>query len=153
MECSCCGIDRDVVVGLQCHDEVKVCRVCIGWLRSRVGIVDSTPILPVADMTATIEFYEKAGFDVRCYESGGYAFVSLDDESIFDLDVAEPALVTSANKAGCYLVIADADGWHRRLVSAGLPVTDLDDKPWGMREFTLSDPNGNYIRIGRPADG
>jgi uncharacterized glyoxalase superfamily protein PhnB len=28
-------------------------------------------------------------------------------------------------------------------------VTSVEDQPWGMREFTLTDPNGNNIRIGR----
>lgn len=152
MECFCCGVDRDRVVPLQCHDEVKVCKVCIGWLRSQAGIVDTTPILPVADMTASVEFYETAGFDVRRYEGGDYAFVTYDDESVFDLDVAEPSLETAANRAGCYLITEEADQWHQRLAGLGLPVTDLEDKPWGMREFTLTDPNGNYIRVGRSTE-
>jgi uncharacterized glyoxalase superfamily protein PhnB len=28
-------------------------------------------------------------------------------------------------------------------------VTALADEPWGMREFTLTDPSGNHVRIGR----
>lgn len=32
---------------------------------------------------------------------------------------------------------------------AGLPITSLADQPWGMREFTRTDPSGNHIRIGR----
>lgn len=149
MECTCCGEDRDLVVPLQWHDDVKVCRVCIGWLRANAGVVDSTPILPVLDMTASIAFYERAGFEVRRYKGGDYAFVNYDDESVFDLDVTEPALDLTANKAGCYLSTPDADQWHARLSTAGLPVTAVEDKPWGMREFTLTDPNGTYIRIGR----
>jgi len=152
MECFCCGVDSDLVVPLQCHDEVKVCKVCIGWLRSKAGIVDSTPILPVADMAASVEFYEKAGFEVRRYEGGDYAFVTYGDESVFDLDVAEPSLDTAANKAGCYLITADADQWHQRLAGLGLPVTELEDKPWGMREFTLTDSSGNQIRVGRSVE-
>jgi uncharacterized glyoxalase superfamily protein PhnB len=149
MECFCCGVDRDLVVPLQCHDEVKVCKVCIGWLRSQAGIVDSTPILPVIDMTASIEFYELAGFDVRRYEGGDYAFVSYDDESVFDLDAAEPTLDVAVNKAGCYLITAEAEQWHERLAGLGLAVTEPEDMPWGMREFTLTDPNGNRVRVGR----
>ena len=30
-------------------------------------------------------------------------------------------------------------------------VTAVEDKPWGMHEFTLIDPNGNRIRIGTSA--
>jgi hypothetical protein len=27
-------------------------------------------------------------------------------------------------------------------------VSGIEDKPWGMREFALVDPNGNLIRVG-----
>lgn len=27
-------------------------------------------------------------------------------------------------------------------------VTPIGDQPWGMREFTLTDPSGNHLRIG-----
>jgi catechol 2,3-dioxygenase-like lactoylglutathione lyase family enzyme len=152
MECSCCGEDQAVVVPLRCHGEVEVCRGCIGWLRGRAGIVDSTPILPVLDMGAAVAFYESAGFEVHRYESGGYAFVQFDDESVLDLDVAEPALDRAANNAACYLIVPDVREWHARLSSAGLPVTSLEDRPWGMREFTLTDPDGNELRIGHSID-
>jgi uncharacterized glyoxalase superfamily protein PhnB len=53
------------------------------------------------------------------------------------------------NGAGCYLFVQDPDGWHARMAADGLPVTGLEDQPWGMREFTLTDPSGNNVRIGR----
>ena len=152
MKCYCCGEEREQVVALLCHDEVKVCRVCIGWLRGNAGAVDTTPILPVRDMDDAVAFYERAGFDVHRYEGGGYAFVTYDDESVFDLNVAEPTLDRSANRAGCYLITPDAGAWHTRLSTAGLPVSDVEPKPWGMTEFTLTDPDGNYVRIGRSTE-
>lgn len=149
MKCYCCGEEREHVVPLLCHPKVKVCRVCIGWLRANAGVADSTPILPVLDMDEAVAFYERAGFDVRRHEGGGYAFVHYADESVFDLDVAEPTLDRTANRAGCYLITPDTDAWYARLASAALPVTDLEAKPWGMTEFTLTDPDGNHVRIGR----
>lgn len=148
MQCSCCGEERDHVVPLLCHDEVKVCRGCIGWLRASAGIVDSTPILPVLDLDVAAAFYESAGFDVHRYGGGGYAFVHFDEESVFDLGVSEPLLDREANRSGAYLITPQADDWHRRMSGDGLPVSALEDKPWGMREFTLADPDGNRIRIG-----
>ncbi|MGQ0616090.1 MAG: bleomycin resistance protein [Acidimicrobiia bacterium] len=150
-ECSCCGEPREQLVALQSHDEIKVCPTCIGWLRTNAGIVDSTPILPVIDMAASVAFYRGAGFDVREYEEGGgYAFVTYNGESVFDLDQAEVVLTPGTNGAGCYLIVPDVDVWHHRLQERGHPVTLLEDRPWGMREFSLTDPNGNHIRIGHP---
>jgi predicted enzyme related to lactoylglutathione lyase len=151
MHCSCCGNDREGVVALRCHDSVRICRDCIGWLRTQAEVVDATPILPVADMGSAIAFYERAGFQVREYEGGGYAFVHYDHESVFDLGVVDRPAAAGAEAAGCYLTVPDVEGWHARLGAAGLAVSGLDDKPWGMREFTLTDRDGNALRIGQPS--
>jgi hydroxymethylpyrimidine/phosphomethylpyrimidine kinase len=105
--------------------------------------IESTPVLPVLDMAVSTEFYERAGFSVRVYEGGGYAFVTFDDDGVFDLGL-EPV----AAGAGCYLDVSDVDEWHSRLAELEYPVTPLQDEPYGMREFTLTDPTGNRLRFG-----
>ena len=113
----------------------------------------STPTLPVLDLKDAIDFYERAGFGVRVYKEDeddpgdGFAFVNYDGQSVFDLDVVDTD--PARNRAGCYLIVQDVDGWHARMAADGLPVTALEDQPWGMREFALTDPSGNKIRIGR----
>jgi uncharacterized glyoxalase superfamily protein PhnB len=151
VECSCCGEEREALAALNCHDDVKICRGCIEWLRGRIGAPIVTPILPVADMPSAAAFYERAGFHVRVYEPGGdYAFVHYRDESVFDLDQVDD-FDPAKNGAGCYAIIDTVDQLHTRFATAGLPVTPVEDQPWGMREFTLTDPNGNHIRIGHSA--
>ena len=136
-----------MVASLMCHDEIKVCRTCVGWLLQRTGGIDVTPTLPVSDMDEATCFYEAAGFDIERYDDG-FAFVRLGDQSVFDLDLAH-GMEPSTNHAGCYIITADADEWYRRLSSAGLRVTPVEDMPWGMHEFTLTDPSGNNVRVGR----
>jgi uncharacterized glyoxalase superfamily protein PhnB len=139
-------------VTLPSRDDVRLCRDCVEWLAGKLGVV-STPTLPVADLREAIEFYERAGFGVRVYQEDendpgeGFAFVTYDDQSVFDLDVVE--MDPATNRAGCYLIVQDADDWHARMAADGLPVTAIEDQPWGMREFTLTDPSGNKVRIGR----
>ena len=149
MVCSCCGEDRDaaVVTSLLCHDGITVCRTCVGWLNARVGVIDVTPTLPVVDMADAVRFCEAAGLDVQRYDDG-FAFVHLNDQSVFDLDLVSN-MDPVANHAGCYVITSDVDEWHARLVAAGLNVTPVENRPWGMHEFTLTDPSGNNIRIGR----
>ena len=149
MLCFCCGEERDesMVASLRCHEEIKVCRACVGWLNQRSGGIDVTPTLPVASMDDAVRFCEAAGFDVERYDDG-FAFVHLNDQSVFDLDLVE-GMNPSTNHAGCYIIAADVDEWHHRLTAAGLPVTPIEDKPWGMHEFTLTGPSGSNIRIGR----
>jgi len=135
-----------MVTSLQCHDEINVCRICVAWLNQRLGGIDVTPTLPVADMAGAIRFCEAAGFHVRRYDDG-FAFVHLNDQSVFDLDLIAD-MAPQTNHAGCYIITDDVDDWHARLVAAGLRVTPVADMPWGMHEFTLTDPSGNNIRIG-----
>ena len=152
MECYCCGEDRDpsMVAALLCHDEVKLCRICIGWLLPRAGGIAVTPTLPVSNMAQAIGFYESAGFEVERYDEG-FAFVQLNDQSAFNVDLNR-ATDPVTNGAGCYIIVHDVDGWHDRLVAAGLPVTAAEDMPWGMHEFTLTDPSGNRVRVGRSVE-
>lgn len=151
MTCSCCGQDSDptTLAALQHHPDIRVCRECISWLAQRTGMLDVTPTLPVRAMPEAIGFYEAAGFDVRGYDDN-YAFVQFADASVFDLDLHERTDPAN-NGAGCFMITDDPDRWHTRLSAAGLPVTPIADMPWGMREFTLTDPSGNHLRIGRSA--
>jgi len=56
--------------------------------------------------------------------------------------------------------VVDVDAFYDDIARAKLPshgiprVSEPEDRPWGMREFALNDPNGNLVRIGqqiRPA--
>jgi uncharacterized glyoxalase superfamily protein PhnB len=134
---------------LRSRNDVQLCRDCVEWLAGRLGVV-STPTLPVVDLAEAVDFYKRAGFGVRIYPDDlgdGFAFADYDGQSVFNLDVID--IDPARNGAGCYLIVDDPDGWHARLFASGLPVTAIGDMPWGMREFTLTDPFGNRIRIGR----
>lgn len=151
MICACCGETKTTVAPLS-RPDVELCRDCLGWMIGKVGVT-STPALPVVNIAEAVAFYERAGFGVRVYsddsgdEGDGFAFVDFDGQSVFDLDAA-PDMDPAANNAGCYLITQEAEQWHTRMTSAGLTVTPLADQPWGMREFALTDPSGNRVRIG-----
>ena len=55
----------------------------------------------------------------------------------------------------CYIRVSDVESIYRAFALAelprkGIPRQDaLEDKPWGMREFAIVDPDGNLIRIGQ----
>jgi uncharacterized glyoxalase superfamily protein PhnB len=141
-----------MITSLLCHDEIKVCRICIRWLMVQAGGVDVAPMLPVIDIDDSVRFYETVGFDVERYDEQ-FAVAHLNDQTVFGLDL-HAGMNRNDNHAGCYVITANADEWHSRLHAAGLAVTSIEDKPWGTHEFTLTDPSGNKIRIGKsvPAD-
>lgn len=149
--CSCCGEERDEwdVRPLSCRDDIQICRGCVGGLRYRLAVPDSTPIFPVSDVAASCAFYESLGFDARRYEGGGFAFVEYQDESVFDLDENLEMDPATNPGAGCFLMVHNVDAWHAELSAKGLPVGPLEDMPWAIREFRITDPDGNYVRVGR----
>ena len=91
---------------------------------------------------------EGANFSVYSKHTTGIELLFFDRA-----DDARPSNVIridpATNHAGCYVITDDAEGWHARFVAAGLQVTPVEDMPWGMHEFTLTDPSGNNIRVGR----
>jgi len=113
------------------------------------------PILPSRDLVKTRAFYEQLGFATRGWwpeEFGGYAILLRDGIELHFTPMSE--LIPSENDSACYWRVRDVAAIHaqcRALVAAGdgIPrVSALEDRPWGMREFALVDPEGNLVRIG-----
>jgi catechol 2,3-dioxygenase-like lactoylglutathione lyase family enzyme len=103
------------------------------------------PILRVADADAAVRWYERLGFTKQW-------------EHRFDPDC--PAFVSIA-RDGVRLFLSEHLGDARPGTLVGLMVSDVDavvaefgrpagDPPYGC-EFELRDPDGNRLRITRPA--
>ncbi|MDQ2709184.1 MAG: hypothetical protein M3Z25_16820 [Actinomycetota bacterium] len=93
------------------------------------------------------EFWAPAGVEVELYDEG-YGFLHVGGAEIAHVALL-PELDPDANAAACYVQVPDADMWHSRLAAAGLPVSELRAEPWGMTEFSVEDPSGNSVRVGR----
>ena len=115
----------------------------------------SIPILPSRALEETRAFYERLGFRATGWwpsEFGGYAILRRGDLSMhfFAFSDISPA----DNYGQCYWRMDDADALYAEYRQAGLPASGIprlvpiEDKPWGMREFSLVDPTGNLVRIG-----
>lgn len=115
------------------------------------------PILPVGDLDRTLRFFGALGFSID-FEQGEpepYAIVALDEVELHFYVPADPSGVTSGR---AYLRVASADALHRTwdgygLAAEGAPrLGPIDDRPSGMREFELVDPDGHRFQIGHPID-
>jgi predicted ester cyclase len=51
--------------------------------------------------------------------------------------------------------VDDVERCQERVAASGHPILEpLQDRPWGLRDFRISDPDGYYLRItSRPASG
>jgi len=133
----------------------------VGSVRSKKG--DSTvmeahdlaiPILPCRSVAVTTEFYRKLGFEGGAHEfNREYAIFRQGPVELHFFTHSE--LVPAESFAGCYIRVRDVQSVFEAWSASGLPGTGrprmdrLEDKPWGLKEFAVVDPDGNLLRIGQ----
>lgn len=146
-DCYCCGriVPVNQLARMLCHPEVAICVGCAEWLAtwSRT-LVRAVPVLKTENLSASITFWQAAGFDVKHFS---------DDFAVAELEGVELHLVEAGpegrDRSEAYLHVRDVDAVHTAWNAAGMAVSALRDEPWGMREFNLVDPGGNRLRIGQ----
>ncbi|MFB7087242.1 bleomycin resistance protein [Streptomyces sp. NPDC056296] len=120
------------------------------------------PILPCRTLQPVLDFYTALGFEVtfRQRSPNPYAVVERGgiELQFFGLRQYEPAESVST----CYVLTDDVDGLHAafraglkaaygRVPTRGLPrIGQLKDMSYGVRQFLMSDPGGNCVRVGQP---
>ena len=117
--------------------------------------IDSVmPGFGVRDMNAAIDFYTtRLGFQVVFKNGAVFAIVSRNGIEIsLGLDRA------GAGKGACYLKVkgVDAlhdDALHDEFVAKGVAMThSLKTESYHMREFMITDPDGNTLNFGEPVE-
>jgi len=106
-----------------------------------------SPIFPVRDVRAALEFYASLGFVTRKYDGAEYGFAVLDD---VELHLGGPPHRAEPTPHTAYLYVDDSDELAERWRKAGADVRAPVDTPWGRHEGALIDPDGNVIRFGSP---
>jgi catechol 2,3-dioxygenase-like lactoylglutathione lyase family enzyme len=114
------------------------------------------PILPARDIAATEAFWAGLGFETEYRDGADYLLMKRDGAEVHFF--AHPGLDPATNDHGAYLrpsnIKALHDEWSAlTLPASGIPrYVALEDKPWGMAELALIDPNGNLVRAGQEID-
>lgn len=109
-------------------------------------------IAPSRDLKASAAFYERLGFQVVS-DYGDYLILADGRGWHLHLTLTPgwPARVED-NPLGLYLYVEDVDAVADRvrdlIIEPGAPHL----KPWGTYEFSVSDPTGVLVRIGRIVD-
>ena len=113
------------------------------------------PVLPSRSVEDTVAFYRRLGFDGRIWgDPHHYAILTRGTVEIHFF--THRTLRPEESHAGCYVRVSDVDAVSRAFATAVLPPAGIPrqdpvgDKPWGMREFAVVDPDGNLLRIGQP---
>jgi catechol 2,3-dioxygenase-like lactoylglutathione lyase family enzyme len=124
-------------------------RALLGWLRARVRSQTPTartiPILHSTDLDRTVTFYRSAGMqEIARYE--GYLLMGLQGVELHF--TTEPG---AAGAGQAFVLVPDAARLWKQLKSLGARgLGPVGDREHGLREFVVTDPDGNRIRVGSP---
>ena len=107
------------------------------------------PGFAVNDMDLAVAFYtERLGFRVSFRNEKVYTIVRRDD---VEIALALNRSKKSAGHGSCYVKMEGIDLVYDELSSNGVVMThDLKDESYKMREFMVTDPDGNTVNFGEP---
>jgi hypothetical protein len=169
--CGCCGrhLPAGRVAELGVTPGVFICAGCALWAARRAGVGSALrqipfrsllprlrrrrsehlvrsaiPVLPSADLERTAAFYAPVGFAESERHDGYLLLHSGDVELHF-------ARHDTDTPTGCFVFVADAAKLHEHLRHLGVDgVGPIAEQDYGLREFVLTDPDNNRVRIGSP---
>ena len=104
-----------------------------------------TPELPVADVERAQQYYrDTLGFEIGWIEpEKGIGAVSNGEAAIF-FRKRQPPFEPAVH----WVFAEDIDATYEQLKSSGSHIVDpLEEKPWGLRQFTVRDLDGNLFHF------
>lgn len=107
-----------------------------------------TPRLPTTNVEEALKFYcDKLGFQLgwKWGEPVTHANVCRDFVSL-DLIAAS----RETDPALAYIQVAGVDEYYAELRQRNVDLSELADRPYGMRDFEVVDPSGNRLAFGEP---
>ena len=112
-------------------------------------------ILPCNDVDASERFHNRLGF-MRIdrpmpEELDTYRILSNGKGRLHLTAAVEGRLVPGRNPFGLYFYMEDVEAWATVFRGEILGKGGPEDKPWGMYEFAMSDPDETLVRVGWPS--
>jgi len=110
------------------------------------------PEIPVLDMKESLDYYrEKLGFrTAMVMPDGDYAIVERDAVAIHLFT----ELAESISPAGVHIFTSELDAFYAECTRRGAKITsNIVTQPWGNRDFRITDPSGNVLKLTEPTGG
>ena len=111
----------------------------------------AAPTIPVKDMDRAVAFYTSKLGMRKTFENGspvGFVIL-LKDKAEFHLTLCKTHSPPTHNVT--HLIVSDANALYNHLNESGVRIIKgLRDQEYGLRDFIISDPDGNRIDIGQP---
>jgi uncharacterized glyoxalase superfamily protein PhnB len=115
-------------------------------------VVHTRHVLAVKNLKIEADYYiDKLGFD-RDFTAPGWEFLSF---GIFKVMLGECADEMTAEATGnhswfAHALIENVDEVYDEFISRGAQIlSKIENKPWGIREFSVITPDGHRITFGQ----
>jgi len=114
--------------------------------------VDSTDQLVVEifvrDIARSRAFYEAFGFEL-VRDAGSFVELAWEAHLLFLDERADLPPAPELPQANVRIMVPDADRYWERARAMGAPVlAPIEDREYGLRDFTVLDPDGFGVRFG-----
>lgn len=115
-------------------------------------IINSRCVLAVRDLEVSTRYYmDVLGFQKDPIDAEGWSFLARDCFRVMlgECKDAQPAVELGDHSYFAYWNVVGVDELYEEFVAKGALVHSKPaDKPWGLREFGLSTPDGHRITCG-----
>lgn len=121
---------------------------------SNLSVTEIKAFVPSKDFELSKQFYKDIGFQMSS-DGNGIAYFHRGHASFLLQDFC---VENFAENFMMHLIVEDADAWWQLIHQSGViskygvRITDIQNQPWRMRDFCLTDPSGVLWRIGQNID-
>ena len=141
------------------------CPTVVGVARAKSRYVDPTEQLVcevvVRDIKRSVAFYRSLGFELL-RDAGDFVELTWEDHRLFLAELTafqgvkppEPARRAEFPVANVRVMVPNVDECWKLAGDLGAPVVvPIGDRDYGLRDFTIADPDGFGIRFASVLDG
>jgi hypothetical protein len=114
--------------------------------RTGVAVPLAIPVLISTEIERAAATYGSKGFAVV---NAAHNYLILRRRAV-ELHISSVTLIPEPPCVSAYIRVEDVNEWHGAFKKGrARRLSDVEDKPWGMREFHFIDDDGNLLNIGQ----
>ncbi|SFV37486.1 bleomycin resistance protein [Hyphomicrobium facile] len=111
-----------------------------------VAVPLAIPVLLSTNIERSAEIYDSKGF-VVVHPAHNYLILR---RRAVELHISSVAVIPEPHCVSAYIRVNDVDEWYSAFKNGpSKRLSEVSDKPWGMREFHFIDDDGNLLNIGQ----
>ena len=117
-------------------------------------VLQTRSVLAVLNLAVATDYYVNVlGFTRDPIDAEGWSFLSLGAFKVMlgECPDAMPASALGDHSYFVHVLVEDVDAYYQEVAARGALIRSKpEDKPWGLREFAMSTPDGHRMTIGEP---